>query len=100
MRNNTLVEKQYCIYIATNKSDTLYTGFTSGLPGRMWQHKQKVIVGFTSKYNINKLLYYEVFEDPYNAIAREKQIKGWTRKKKMDLIKSKNPQFKDLSDQL
>ena len=93
-------DKQYCVYIATNKSHTLYTGVSSGLPARMWQHKAKVIPGFTQRYNIGKLVYYEVFEDAYNAIAREKQIKGWTRKKKIALIKTKNPDFKDLSDQL
>lgn len=92
--------KQYFVYIATNKSFTLYTGVTSNLSGRMWQHKEKDVKGFTQRYNINKLIYYEIFDDPYEAIKREKVIKGWTRKKKIALIKKMNPDFKDLSELL
>lgn len=94
-------EKLYCVYIATNQRNTvLYTGITSTLPERMTQHKEKVIPGFTKRYNIDKLVYYEVFNTAYDAIAREKQIKGWTRRKKVTLIEAKNPEWKDLSNDL
>ena len=81
-----------------NRSKTLYTGVTSGLIKRIWQHKQKFIPGFTKKYNINKLVYYELTESITSAIAREKQIKGWVRVKKIALIESQNPEWKDLSE--
>ncbi len=64
----------------------------------MFQHKNKIIKGFTSRYNINKLVYYDTFNTPLEAIVAEKKIKGWTRKKKIDLIKSMNPEFRDLSE--
>ncbi|OGE76574.1 MAG: endonuclease [Candidatus Doudnabacteria bacterium RIFCSPLOWO2_01_FULL_48_57] len=84
----------------TNKANTvLYTGVTSGLVGRVWQHKQKLVEGFTKKYNINKLIYYEITESIASAIAREKQIKGWTRAKKIALIETMNPEWRDLSDE-
>ncbi len=85
------------IYLMTNKLNTvLYTGVTSNLKERVYQHKQKLVDGFAKKYNINKLVYYEMFDSIINAIEREKQIKAGSRKKKLDLIKSKNPNFKDL----
>ncbi len=85
------------IYILTNASDrVLYTGVTSNLVKRVYEHKEKMIEGFTKKYNINKLIYYEVFDDIESAIEREKQIKAGSRKKKMELINSMNPAFKDL----
>ena len=90
--------KDYYVYIMTNKSKTLYTGMTNNLNRRVYEHKNKLIEGFTKKYNINKLVYYEMFNNPEDAIRREKQIKGWTRKKKIDLIESINPEWKDLSD--
>jgi len=91
--------KTYYVYIATNKRDTvLYTGVTSNLENRMWQHKNKIIKGFTEKYNVNKLIFYETFGNPTDAISAEKVIKGWTRKKKMDLIKKNNPEYKDLME--
>ncbi len=94
-------EKQYCVYILTNQRDTvLYTGVTSNLPGRVWQHKEKFVKGFTKQYNVDKLVYYEVFDDPYEAITREKQIKGGSRKKKIDLIQKMNPTWRDLSTSL
>ena len=81
-----------------NKWDTTsYIGVTSVLPARTAQHKAKVVEGFTKKYNINKLVYYEVYGTAYGAIVREKQLKRWSRKKKVDLIKKVNPNFKDLS---
>ena len=90
---------QYYIYIATNKRDTvLYTGMTNNLQRRMHEHRNKTIPGFTSRYNVNKLLYYEVFPTAIEAIEAEKKIKGWTRLKKIDLIAKENPDFKDLMD--
>jgi len=82
----------------TNKSGTLYTGVTSDLEQRVYQHKQKQIPGFTTRYNINRLVYYEEHADIVAAISREKQIKGWRRGRKIDLIKSINPNWDDLSD--
>ena len=91
-------KKEYYIYIMMNKWNTVsYIGITGQLTGRVWQHKQKVNESFTKKYNINKLVYYETFDTPSDAIAREKQLKRWSRKKKVELIKKENPEFKDLS---
>ncbi len=90
------MEKQYFVYIVTNKSSTLYTGVTNDLRRRMYEHKNKLVKGFTQKYNIDKLVFYEVFSNPRNAIEAEKRIKAWTRKKRIDLIKNKNPEFKEL----
>ena len=84
----------------TNKyNKVLYTGVTSNLMKRVTEHKEKVVEGFTSRYNINKLVYYEEYASMEEAIAREKQIKGGSRKKKLDLIKNKNPMWKDLYDE-
>lgn len=89
----------YYVYILTNWSNkVLYTGVTNNLERRMYEHKNKLIPGFTEKYNVNKLVYFDSTNDVKNAIAREKQIKGWTRQKKIHLIESMNPQWKDLSD--
>jgi putative endonuclease len=88
---------QYFVYIMTNKSKTLYTGVTNDLQRRVFEHKQKVVLGFTAKYNITKLVYYEATTDVYSAIAREKQIKGWLRAKKINLIESNNPEWLDLT---
>lgn len=89
---------QYFLYIMTNKPNTvLYTGVTNNLARRVYEHKNKSVKGFTSKYNITKLVYYEVYNNVTDAIAREKQIKGGSRKKKLDLIKKTNPEFKNLS---
>jgi putative endonuclease len=85
----------------SNKSNNvLYTGMTNNLIRRVYEHKEKMIDGFTKKYNCTKLVYYEIFNDPYNAIAREKQIKAGSRKKKIDLINAMNPKWKDLYDDL
>jgi len=90
--------KHYAVYLLTNASrSSLYTGVTSTLHQRSFQHKQSVFVGFTSKYNVNRLVYYEMFLRIDDAIAREKQIKGWTRKKKIALVESMNPKWDDLS---
>ena len=83
----------------TNKSKTLYAGVTNNLKRRIYEHKQKLIPGFTSKYNIKKLVYYEVTSDVKAALAREKQIKGWLRSKKIALIESMNSEWKDLSSE-
>lgn len=89
--------KQYYIYIMTNRSRTLYIGMTNDLERRVSQHKAKLIPGFTSKYNITQLVYYEATNDVHEAIAREKQLKGWLRSKKIALIESVNADWKDLS---
>jgi len=89
--------KQYYVYIATNRSGTLYTGVTNDLLRRMYEHKHKLIPGFTSRYNIDRLAYYEETANIEAAIVREKQIKGWLRRKKIDLIESLNPDWDDLS---
>lgn len=89
------------VYVMTNKINTvLYTGVTDNLVKRVWQHKNKLADGFTSKYNITKLVYYEVFESIIEAIKREKQIKGGSRQKKIDLIKKNNPNFRDLYNEI
>jgi len=87
----------YYIYILTNKSNTLYIGVTNNLQKRLYEHKNKLVEGFTKKYNLDKLIYFETYQDINEAIKREKQIKGWIRKRKIELIKSKNPTFEDLS---
>ena len=90
---------QYFVYIMTNKSATLYTGVTYNLERRVFEHKNSSIEGFTKKYNINSLVYYEETNDILTAIGREKQIKGWLRNKKIALIESINPEWKDLSEE-
>ncbi|MFH1881504.1 MAG: GIY-YIG nuclease family protein [Planctomycetota bacterium] len=89
---------QYHVYIMTNKSGTLYTGITSDIKKRVFEHKNKLIPGFTKKYNITRLLYFETFGDVYSAIAREKTVKGWLRKKKIELTRKTNPDWKDLAE--
>ena len=81
----------------TNRSRTLYTGVTNNIERRVSEHKQKLVEGFTKKYNITKLVYCETTDDARSAIKREKQIKGWLRSKKVALIESMNPQWADLS---
>jgi len=93
------MSKEYYVYIMTNKSRTLYTGVTSNLMQRVYQHKNKLVAGFTSKYNIQYLVYYECTSSIYSAIEREQQIKGWLRAKKIALIDSMNPDWKDLSEE-
>lgn len=94
-------KSDYYIYIVSNKRLTVfYTGITSDLIRRIGQHKQKIIEGFTKKYNVDQLLYFERFDDPVSAIEREKQIKAWRREKKLNLIKTSNSVFEDLYDTL
>jgi putative endonuclease len=92
-----VTERQHYVYIASNESRTLYTGVTSNLERRTWEHRWKVLPGFTSKYNIAKLVYCEATSDVRVAIEREKQIKGWVRAKKIALIEAANPDWQDLS---
>ena len=96
-----VVSKQYYVYVMTNSRNTvLYVGVTGDLIKRVYEHKAKLADGFTSKYNIVKLVYYEVFEDIENAILREKQIKAGSRQKKVRLIDSTNREWHDLYDAL
>ena len=91
----------YYVYILTNKSNNvLYTGVTNDLVRRIYEHKNKLIKGFTSKYNANKLVYYEPIGEIVIAIEREKEIKGWKRERKIELIRNKNPKWKDLYDEI
>jgi putative endonuclease len=87
----------YYVYIMSNTNNsTLYTGFTNDLVRRVYEHKEKKVEGFTKKYNLTKLVYYELFETPENGILREKQIKSGSRLKKETLINKLNPEWKDL----
>jgi putative endonuclease len=89
--------RSYYVYILTNNYATLYIGVTNDLERRMYEHKQRATPGFTNKYNCTRLLYYEETNDVSVAIAREKQLKGWLRKRKVALIESVNPDWRDLS---
>ena len=92
--------KQFYVYIITNPTKTvLYTGITNDIERRTYEHKGKEIKGFTSRYNVTKLVYYETYEDVDSAIAREKQIKAGSRAKKIALIEKMNPKWKDLSNE-
>ena len=95
------MKRQYYVYILTNKHNTvLYTGITNDLKRRVYEHKEKLVDGFTKKYNITKLVYYEVFEDPEDAILREKQIKAGSRQKKIDLINRINREWMNLYEEI
>ena len=95
-----LRQHNYYLYIATNRSGTLYTGMTNDLVRRMSEHRAGEIEGFTKKYNITRLVYFEHTTDVNAAIAREKQIKGWRRNKKIKLIEKMNPSWRDLFDEI
>ena len=91
------IKNQYYIYILANKRNgTLYIGVTSNLIKRLYEHKNNIIEGFTKKYNIHKLVYYETTNDIESAIRREKQLKKWNRKWKINLIENSNPEWIDL----
>ena len=95
------IEKQYCVYIVTNQRHTvLYTGVTSDLKARIHQHREKLLHGFTKRYNVHKLVYFEVSADASAAIAREKQIKAGSRQNKINLISARNPEWRELYDEL
>ena len=95
------VGRQYCVYVMTNAHNTvLYTGVTNNLARRVHEHKTGIGSEFAKKYNLHKLVYYEVGDNIHSAIAREKQIKGGSRQKKLDLINSLNPDWKDLYEEI
>jgi len=89
--------KNYYVYILTNKSKTFYIGVTNNLDRRIYEHKNKLIDGFTKKYNLDRLVYFEVFNNIEDAISREKQLKNWHRQWKINLVESVNKEWKDLS---
>ena len=96
-----MTDINYYVYILANwNNKVLYVGITNDLERRVYEHKNKLNKGFTKKYNISKLVHYETFSDPENAIMREKQIKGGSRQKKLDLINRMNPQWRDLYEKL
>ena len=90
--------RQYYVYIMTGMSRTLYVGVTSNLERRLYEHKGSLAPGFTAHYRLNRLVYYETTSDILSAIAREKQVKAWRRSKKMALIRTMNPEWRDLSE--
>ena len=95
------MQKQSFIYIMANKRNgTIYTGVTSDLPSRVWQHKNNFIEGFTAKFNLHKLVYFERHENIKSAIKREKQIKKWRRKWKLQLIEEENQEWRDLYEEI
>ena len=95
------MSENYYVYMMTNKRNTvLYTGVTNNLKKRVYEHKEKLTDGFTKKYNITKLVHYEVFEDIESAILREKQIKAGSRQKKIDLVNSQNKEWADMYELL
>jgi putative endonuclease len=89
----------YWVYFMTNRSGTLYIGKTNNLERRIWEHHHGVVAGFTSKYRITKLVLAEPFSEVRDAIAREKQLKKWSREKKLALIRASNPDWNDLADE-
>ena len=93
--------KQFCVYLlASGKNGTLYCGVTSDLTKRVWEHKQGVVAGFTEKYSVKKLVWFEMHESAESAITREKQIKKWNRAWKIRMIEEANPEWADLSQTL
>ena len=96
-----IVRKQPCVYIlSSQRNATLYIGVTSNLVQRVWQHKNDLVEGFTKRYGVHTLVWYESHETMEGAIAREKAIKGWRRAWKLDLIEEGNPKWKDLYEEL
>ena len=95
------MDRQPCVYIVTNKRNgTLYVGVTSNLPGRIWQHKNKVVPGFTQKHKLDRLVWYEVHETMESAIQREKAVKYWKRYWKLKAIEEMNPDWRDLYEEI
>jgi putative endonuclease len=96
-----VTNKQPAVYILANRRNgALYTGVTSNLPARVWQHRNDVTEGFTKKYGVHTLVYFELHDEMASAISREKQIKNWQRKWKVKLIEKQNPTWRDLYDDL
>lgn len=92
-----MIDKQPCVYIlASQRNGTLYTGVTSNLVKRIWEHKNDMVEGFTSKYSVHTLVWYEVHESLESAITREKQVKNWKREWKIKTIEQANPEWQDL----
>jgi putative endonuclease len=95
------MNKTFCVYVVTNRRNgALYVGVTSDLPRRIWQHKQKEVAGFTARYGVDKLVYYQTCESAESAIQREKQLKKWSRSWKLRLIEEKNPDWRDLYEEI
>ena len=95
------MERLPAIYVLASRPDgVLYIGVTSDLPKRVWEHKEHLVRGFTRRYNVTRLVYFEVFADMYSAISREKQLKAGSRAKKVALIEKLNPDWEDLYDQI
>lgn len=95
------MDKIYYVYVMANpKRNVIYTGITCNLTKRVWEHKEKAVEGFTKRYNVCDLVYYEMFDNPQSAIEREKQIKSWSRKRKDNLIKVMNPILEDLYENI
>ena len=94
------MERIFHVYITASKSKVIYVGMTNNLIGRIYEHKEKKSKSFTQRYNVDRLVWFEEHGGPLSAIAREKQIKGWDRAKKLALIETKNPQWRDLSGDL
>lgn len=93
--------KQPCVYLlASKRNGTLYVGVTSNLPQRVWQHRNHLVEGFTRRYGVDRLVWFELHETMLSAIAREKAIKDWRRAWKLELIEKQNPEWKDLFDTL
>ena len=101
MSINEKMDKRYVVYIlAKAQNSTFYIGITSDLPKRVWEHKTEIADGFTKKYGIKTLVYYEIFEDPEHAIQREKRLKRWPRSWKIKVIEEMNPDWKDLYEDI
>ena len=98
VRDGRLRGVLYHVYILASASGVLYTGVTNSLERRVLQHQQGLLAGFTKRYGVKRLVYFEGFSDVRDAISREKQIKGWGREKRLALIRTKNPKFRDLSE--
>jgi len=95
------MDKDYYVYVlASQRNGTLYVGVTSNLIKRIWEHKNKVIQGFTQKYSVDKLVYFEQYRDPENAIKREKRLKNYNRQWKLELVEKENPEWRDLYTEL
>lgn len=90
----------YCVYILASIQKTLYIGMTNDLPRRVFQHKTGSTRGFTSRYNVTRLVHFEAFTEVRDAQARERQLKGWLRRRKIELVEAGNPEWEDLSDRI
>ncbi|QFU22856.1 GIY-YIG nuclease family protein [Shewanella eurypsychrophilus] len=92
---------QPCVYIlASKKNGTLYVGVTSDLIKRIWEHREHLVMGFTDRYHVTQLVYYELTDSMYSAISREKKLKKWRRQWKINLIENQNPEWRDLWDEI